>query len=101
MSEPDSITLRLAPALVEVGHAVPVYSLPLAQAPTLGQAVVALGKAYPALEALLWHGGVRGERLNPQLVLFYNDEQVPAGTLLHSVLAAGDVLELITAIEGG
>ena len=66
-------------------------------ATTVEGALRALSDKHAALATLVW---TTGGGLNPVMVLFLNDRQL-AGNGLARTLHAGDLLEIIPAIEGG
>ena len=52
---------------------------------------------YPELVDILW---IDQDTLNPQILIFHNNDHIHSGDLQRPV-AANDVLDLIPAIEGG
>ena len=66
-------------------------------AATADEALREVARRYPQLETLVL---ARDGGVNPMMVVFVNDVQLPHGRL-GSQLFAGDVVELIPAIEGG
>ena len=66
-------------------------------ATTVEGALRALTDTHAALATLVW---TAGGALNPVMVLFLNDRQLP-GAGITETLRAGDRLEIIPAIEGG
>ena len=66
-------------------------------ATTVADALRALTDRHPELTALVWRGD---GALNPLVVLFLNDRQLPRSGVDETV-RSGDQLEIIPAIEGG
>lgn len=64
---------------------------------TVGEALHALTARYPGLDALVWRDGA----FNDQLVVFLNRRDVRHLQALDTPVHPGDVLMLITALEGG
>lgn len=88
------LTLRLSPSLMQTIDQKLEVEL---SGNTIDDCLQSGSKTYPELNALLW---IEGEHLNPQLLLFHNDEQIRERDFTKPI-KTGDVLDLIPAIEGG
>lgn len=64
---------------------------------TIDAVLRTLTRRHPPLASLVWQ---EDHSLNPVLVVFLNDQQVP-GDRLDTPVAAGDELTLVPAVEGG
>ena len=89
-----TIKVTLAAALAELVEGNTTFHL---EGVTAREALRQLAVAHPPLADLLW----RGDRLNPMLVAFRNQDNIRQLQGLDTPLADGDELALITAIEGG
>lgn len=65
---------------------------------TLGEALAALARRHPELEALLWEPG---GGLRPFLTVIVNERQVGSPAELDLPLQDGDEIVLVSALEGG
>ena len=66
-------------------------------APTVEAALREVGRRYPALATLVL---ASDGRVNPVIVVFLNDQQLPADRL-GAPVRAGDEIDIVPAIEGG
>ena len=67
------------------------------QGATVESSLRALTDQHPTLTSLVW---AKDGALNPVMVLFVNDRQLPAAEIGASV-APGDEIDIISALEGG
>ena len=66
-------------------------------AATVDSALHALTDRHPSLSTLVW---AKDGALNPVMVVFLNDHQLAAGEI-GAPVAPGDVIDIISALEGG
>lgn len=92
--QPDAVRIRL-PALF--ADRIDGDSTVEVTATTVETALRALTDEHPALATLVW---TAGGALNPVMVLFLNNRQLPRGDI-EDTLQRGDEIEIIPAIEGG
>ena len=67
------------------------------QAATIESALRALTDRHPSLMPLVW---AKDGALNPVMVLFLNDRQLPAEEI-GAPVGPGDEIDIVSALEGG
>lgn len=87
--------IELAPSLAERAGGANVHEV---LARTVRDALEALTAEYPGLENLIWRDA---GRLSPFIVIFLNERNLSGEEELERVLAPGDTLTVVTALEGG